>query len=157
MQPMFIPNQGMDGPPMPPPPHPAIPPHMEQQVGYHSPNNYGRESPQDDRDRFGGGRDGYSDHHRGGMDRRRDDLDNRDRRRMRDSRDNRDKFEDDRRGKRDYYDRRNDHRMDQDRGERFGGRRRHDSDYARDNNTPEVIYRKFMKNFDTGYGPCINF
>lgn len=129
--PVFIPNQPMDGSM---PPHSAIPPHMDQQSGYQSPNQYGRESPQEDR--FGGGRDGYNDHHRG-MDRRRDEMEERDRRRMRDNRDNRDRFEDDRRGRRDYYDRRNDHRMEQDRGERFG-HRKHETEYQRGSNTPDV-------------------
>lgn len=153
MQQVYIPGQ-MEGQMT----HSAIPPHLDMH-GFPSPGNYGRQSPHDDRDRDRedrdryGGRDGSYDEHREMMDYRREKerlerRRQRDRERFENERNNernndRDRNNDrnnernnDRRGRRDYYDRRNDNRVD----DRFSEKRKRDDPppHHRDSHNSEV-------------------
>lgn len=92
--PVFIQTQAMAPPP--------IPPHMEQVNFHQSPNYIGNQSPQEDlfQERE------FEGYRRGGNDFRHNEMnDERDNRFRGGFRDNRERFEDDRRGRRDYYDR----------------------------------------------------
>ena len=115
-QPIFL----QDGPPHPPGPVP-IPPHMEQE-GFGSPGYPSGQSPRDDRDGHNE-QEPFVDYRR---DRWHDD----------DRRHNRDRFDDrpPRRGKRDFYNRRNDRRNDNRNQDQFyNNKRRRDNSFQKGN------------------------